>query len=65
MQTDASGYALGVIIQQEYDDGLHPVTFHSRSFLPVEQNYDIHDKELAGVTFGFKSARPKVPDHYF
>ena len=58
MQTDASRYALGVVIQQEYDDGLHPVAFHSHSFLLAEWNYDVHDKELAGVIFGFKSARP-------
>ena len=58
MQMDASGYALGVIIQQEHKDSLHPIAFHSRSFLPAEQNYNIHDKELAGVIFGFKCAWP-------
>ena len=57
MQTDASNYALGVVIQQEYADRLHPVAFHSCSLLPAEQNYDVHDKELAGVIFGFKNAR--------
>jgi len=57
METDASGYALGVVIMQEYDDGYHPVAFHSRSLLPAERNYDAHDKELAAVIFGFKSAR--------
>ena len=54
MHTDASGYALGVVIAQEYDDGMHPVAFHSRSLLPAEKNYDVHNKELAGVIFGFK-----------
>ena len=58
MQTDASGYALGVVIQQQHEDGLHPIAFHSRSLLPAERNYDVHDKELAGVIFGFKCARP-------
>ena len=58
MQTDASGYTLGVVIQQQHEDGLHPVAFHSRSLLPAERNYDVHDKELAGVIFGFKCARP-------
>ena len=58
MQTDVSGYALGMVIQQRHEDGLHPVTFHSRSLLPAERNYNVHDKELAGVIFGFKSARP-------
>jgi hypothetical protein len=43
---------------QEYEDGLHPVAFHSRSLLPAERNYDTHDKELLGIIFAFKHARP-------
>jgi len=58
METDASGYALGVVIAQEFKDGIHPIAFHSRSLLPAEKNYDAHDKELAGVIFGFKCGRP-------
>jgi len=54
METDASGYALGVVIAQEFEDGIHPIAFHSRSLLPTEKNYDTHDKELAGVIFRFK-----------
>jgi len=58
METDASGYALGMVIAQEFEDGIHPIAFHSRSLLPAERNYDAHDKELAAVIFGFKSGRP-------
>jgi len=58
MHTDASGYALGVVIAQEHNDGMHPIAFHSRSLLPTEKNYDIHDKELAGIVFGFKCGCP-------
>jgi len=58
METDASGYALGVVIAQEFEDGVHPIAFHSRSLLPAEKNYDAHDKELAAVIFGFKCGRP-------
>jgi len=58
METDASGYALGVVIAQEFENGIHPITFHSRSLLPAEKNYDAHDKELAGVIFGFKCGCP-------
>ena len=29
METDASGYALGVVIAQEFEDGIHPIAFHS------------------------------------
>ena len=58
MHTDASGYALGVVIAQEHADGMHPIAFHSRSLLPAERNYDVHDHELVGVVFGFKCGRP-------
>jgi RNase H-like domain found in reverse transcriptase/Reverse transcriptase (RNA-dependent DNA polymerase)/Integrase zinc binding domain/Chromo (CHRromatin Organisation MOdifier) domain/gag-polyprotein putative aspartyl protease len=57
LETDASGFALGAIISQVFDDGIHPVAFHSRSLLDAERNYDAHDKELAGVIFGFKKGR--------
>ena len=58
METDASGYALGVVIAQEFEDGIHPIAFHSRSLLPAEKNYNAHDKELAAVIFGFKCGHP-------
>jgi hypothetical protein len=29
IETDASGYALGVVIAQKYEDGIHPIAFHS------------------------------------
>jgi len=58
MEMDASGYTLRVVIAQEFEDGIHPIAFHSRSLLPTEKNYDAHDKELAGVIFGFKCGHP-------
>src|SRR6266446_6147712 len=54
LETNASGYALGAIIMQEFDDGVHPISFNSRSLLPAKKNYDAHNKELAGMIFGFK-----------
>ncbi len=57
LETDASGYALGAVIMQEFDDGVHPISFNSCSLLPAEKNYNAHDKELAGMIFGFKCGR--------
>ena len=31
LQTDTSGYALGAVISQEFEDDVHPITFHSHS----------------------------------
>jgi hypothetical protein len=50
VETDASDFALGVVLSQKGDDGrLHPVAFHSRKFTPAEINYEIHDKELLAI----------------
>ena len=56
LETDASDFALGAVISQYDDDGvLHPIAFHSRSFLAVgEINYDTHDKELLAIVDAFK-----------
>ena len=50
IETDASDYALGVVMTQECEDGrLHPVAFHSRKFKPVEINCNIHDKVMLAI----------------
>ena len=58
LETGASGYALGAVLIQEFKDSVHPIAFHSQSLLPEEKNYDAHNKELAGVIFGFKCGHP-------
>jgi hypothetical protein len=48
--TDASGFATGAILEQP--DALyrwHPVAYHSKTLLPAERNYEIHDKELLAM----------------
>lgn len=44
METITSDFAIGAILsQQDEDNRLHPVTFHSRKFQPVEIKNEIHD----------------------
>jgi hypothetical protein len=57
VETDASEYALGVVITQEHKDGIHPIAFHLRSLLDGERNYDAHNKEMLGVIYGLKIGR--------
>ena len=57
METDASGYTLGVVIAQPHEDGIHPIAFHSHSLMPAERNYDAHNKEMLGVIYGLKMGR--------
>src|SRR3979490_2399404 len=37
------------------DNDIHPIAFHSRTFTPLELNYDVHDKELLAIFEAFKS----------
>jgi hypothetical protein len=57
METDASGYALGVVIAQPHEAGIHLIAFHSHSLMPAERNYDAHDKKMLGVIYGLKMGR--------
>jgi hypothetical protein len=57
METDTLGYTLEVIITQPHEDGIHPITFHSCSLMPVERNYDAHDKEMLGIIYCLKMGR--------
>jgi reverse transcriptase-like protein/integrase-like protein len=58
MDTNASDFALGAVISQEFDDGRHPIAFHSCTLLLAEWNYNIHDKEMATIVYGFKCGCP-------
>jgi hypothetical protein len=62
LDTDASGYALGGIIQQIHLDKegrphLHLVAFHSCSLTPAEKNYDIYDCEMLTIISMLKAYR--------
>jgi reverse transcriptase-like protein len=58
MDTDASDFAPRAVISQEFEDGRHLIAFHSCTLLPAEQNYNVHDKEMATIIYGFKCGHP-------
>ncbi len=58
MDTNVSDFALGVIISQEFTNGRHPIAFHSHTLLHAEKNYDVHNKEMAAIIYGFRCSRP-------
>ncbi len=47
--TDACKHAIGAFMQQDYEDGRHPVVFITRTLTQHEQNYGAHDLELLGI----------------
>ena len=58
VETDASDIATGVVLSQQGGDGyLHPCTYRSSKMSPVEQNYNIYDKELLSIVLAFQDWR--------
>ena len=50
LQCDASNFTTGAVLSQHQDDGtLHPIAFMSKAFSEVEQNYQVHDKEMLAI----------------
>ena len=46
VHTDASGFAVGAVLQQDQGNGLQPVAFLSKKMLPAETRYPVHEQEL-------------------
>jgi len=49
VETDASNFAIGAVLSQEFDGQLHPVAFMSKSLTNCQRNYPIYDKELLAI----------------
>ena len=51
IKADSSDFTTGAILSQvsAEDDKWHPVAFLSKSLSSVEQNYEIHDKEMLAI----------------
>ncbi|GJP46226.1 hypothetical protein CLOM_g5538 [Closterium sp. NIES-68] len=52
--TDASDLAVGVVLLQDFGEGLQPIAYESRKLNPAEQNYPVHDKELLTIVHALK-----------
>jgi len=51
IEADSSDFASRAVLFQRLprEGKWHPVTFYSKSLSPVEQNYEIHDKEMLAI----------------
>jgi len=51
IEADSSDFASGAVLSQQLpgEEKWHPVAFYSKSLSPVEQNYEIHDKEILAI----------------
>jgi len=48
IKVDSSDFATGAVLSQQSttDRKWHPIAFYSKSLSSMEQNYEIHDKEM-------------------
>jgi len=62
IRTDASSYAVGVVLLQYYKDSKkeHPIYFYSRCLKKAELNYSVTEKEGVAVIFALKKLRPYI-----
>ena len=58
--TDASLVSVGAILEQDFGQGLQPVTFESRKLNPAEVRYSAYEHELLGIVWAISKWR-----HYF
>lgn len=49
VHTDASGFAVGAVLQQDQGNGLQPIAFLSKKMLPAETRYPVHEQELLAI----------------
>ncbi|GJP33591.1 hypothetical protein CLOM_g18114 [Closterium sp. NIES-68] len=52
--TDASDIAIGVVLMQDFGNGLQPIAYESRKMQSAERNYPVHDKEMLAIVHAFK-----------
>jgi len=49
VHVDASGYAIGCVLQQDQGLGLQPIAFESRKLQPAERHLAPYDRELIAL----------------
>ena len=57
VETDASDFGMGAVLQQVTKDGMKPVAFESKKFNSAKINYPVHEKELFAIVMALKTWR--------
>ena len=58
LETDASDYAVGAVLQQDQGKGLQPICYLSHKLTGSEVNYPTHKKELLAIVIAVRKLRP-------
>lgn len=57
LRTDACDTGVGAVLEQEFDDGRHPVMYLSKKFSGPECNYSVIEKECYAIVWAVKLLR--------
>jgi hypothetical protein len=57
VHTDASGFAVGAVLQQDQGQGLQPIAFMSKKMADAETRYPVHEQELLAIIQALTSWR--------
>jgi hypothetical protein len=55
---DASDVGIGAVLEQESENGPHPLAFASRKLSGAENNYPVDERELLAIFYALKEWRP-------
>ena len=55
--TDASGFAIGAVLQQDHGKGLQPIAYISKKLQPAETRYTTYEKEGFAIVHALKQWR--------
>ena len=65
VQTDASGYAIGAVLQQDQGRGMQPVAFMSKKMTDAETRYTTRDQEWLAVKRALEGWRHYLHGKHF
>ena len=56
VEADSSEFATGAVLSQQADSDnkWHPVAYLSKSLSSIQQNYEIHDKEMLAIIWALE-----------
>ena len=60
IDTDASDYCIGGVLQQDIGNGLQPVAYFSKKLTGAPRNYATHERELLAIVVAVKKWRHYV-----
>ena len=60
IETDASDGVIAGVLSQQHDEDWFPVAYFSKTMLPAELNYAVHDKEMLAIVRSFSNWRSEL-----